>query len=65
MIRNEFCSQISLKLFIYFCLILFAYFSSDKESSEQAGAELCQADFKLGIAETNFPEFNVVFEFPP
>ena len=30
---------------------------------EQAGAELCQAQFKLGLAKTAFPDVNIVFVF--
>ena len=31
---------------------------------KQAGAELCQAQFKLGLAKTVFPEFDFTFVFP-
>ena len=31
--------------------------------TEQAGAELCQAQFKLGLAKTVFPDFDIVFVF--
>jgi hypothetical protein len=31
---------------------------------EQAGAELCQAQFKLGLAMTAFPDVDIVFVFP-
>ena len=30
---------------------------------EQAGAELCQAQFKLGLAKTAFPDVDIVFVF--
>jgi hypothetical protein len=30
---------------------------------KQAGAELCQAQFKLGIAKTAFPDIDIVFVF--
>ena len=31
--------------------------------SKQAGAELCQAQFKLGLAKTAFPDVDIVFVF--
>ena len=31
--------------------------------NEQAGAELCQAQFKLGLAKTAFPDVDIVFVF--
>jgi hypothetical protein len=40
----------------------------EMESSirKQAGAELCQAQFKLGLAKTSFPDVDIVsvFVFP-
>jgi hypothetical protein len=33
------------------------------EKEEQAGAELCQAQFKLGLAKTAFPDVDIVFVF--
>ena len=29
----------------------------------QAGAELCQAQFKLGLAKTAFPDVDIIFVF--
>ena len=34
-----------------------------RKSVEQAGAELCQAQFKLGLAKTAFPDVDIVFVF--
>ena len=30
----------------------------------QAGAELCQAQFKLELAKTDFPDVDIIFVFP-
>ena len=32
--------------------------------NKQAGAELCQAQVKLGLAKTAFPDVDIVFVFP-
>ena len=34
-----------------------------KNTIKQAGAELCQAQFKLGLAKTVFPDVDIVFVF--
>ena len=34
-----------------------------EEEKKQAGAELCQAQFKLGLAKTAFPDVDIVFVF--
>jgi hypothetical protein len=35
-----------------------------KNITKQAGAELCQAQFKLGLAKTAFSDVDIVFVFP-
>ena len=40
---------------------MFETFSGRKV--KQAGAELCQAQFKLGLAKTAFPDVDIVFVF--
>jgi hypothetical protein len=38
-------------------------FLFNKRYRKQAGAELCQAQFKLGLAKTAFPDVDIVFVF--
>ena len=66
------CNSLNYQGYINFLLksvsFLIAVFSihelEKRQIGEQAGAVLCQAQFKLGLAKTVFLDVDIVFVFP-